>query len=41
MVKNKAIQRAIDSIGLDQWTPVRYPNAVQDPDTGRVVPKLN
>jgi hypothetical protein len=34
MVKNRAIQRAIDSIGADQWTPVRYPNAVQDPDTG-------
>jgi hypothetical protein len=34
MVKNRAIQRAIDSIAPDQWTPVRYPNAVQDPDTG-------
>jgi len=34
MVKNKAIQRAIDSIGANQWTPVRYPNAVHDPDTG-------
>ena len=34
MVKNRAIQRAIDSIAPGQWTPVRYPNAVQDPDTG-------
>ena len=34
MVKNRAVQRAIDSIAEDQWTPVRYPNAVQDPDTG-------
>jgi hypothetical protein len=34
MTKNAAIRRAIDSITEDQWTPVRYPNAVQDPDTG-------
>lgn len=34
MSKNQAISRAIDSITEDQWTPVRYPNAVQDPDTG-------
>jgi hypothetical protein len=34
MAKNAAIRRAIDSIREDQWTPVRYPNAVQDPDTG-------
>ncbi|HEX4099548.1 MAG TPA: IS1380 family transposase, partial [Pseudonocardiaceae bacterium] len=34
MAKNKAIQRAIDSIPDTAWTPVRYPNAVQDPDTG-------
>ena len=34
MTKNRAIQRAIGSIAADQWTPVRYPNAVQDPDTG-------
>ncbi len=33
MAKNRAIQRAIDSIAADQWTPVRYPNAVPDPDT--------
>jgi Transposase DDE domain group 1 len=34
MTKNAAIRAAIDSITEDQWTPVRYPNAVQDPDTG-------
>lgn len=34
MTKNKAIQRAIDSIEESAWTPVRYPNAVQDPETG-------
>jgi hypothetical protein len=34
MTKNKAIQRAIDSIPESAWTPVRYPGAVQDPDTG-------
>lgn len=34
MTKNKAIRRAIDSIPEPAWTPVRYPNAVQDPDTG-------
>jgi hypothetical protein len=34
MTKNRAIQRAIDSIPDHAWTPVRYPGAVQDPDTG-------
>ena len=34
MTNNAAIHRAIDSITEDPWTPVRYPNAVQDPDTG-------
>ena len=34
MTKNAAIRAAIASISEDQWTPVRYPNAVQDPDTG-------
>ena len=34
MTKNPAIQRAIEAIDADQWTPVRYPGAVQDPDTG-------
>ena len=34
MTKNRAIQRAIASIPDTAWTPVRYPGAVQDPDTG-------
>ena len=32
--KNAAVQRAIAAIPEDTWTPVRYPGAVQDPDTG-------
>jgi hypothetical protein len=34
MTKNPAITRAIASIPDTAWTPVRYPGAVQDPDTG-------
>jgi hypothetical protein len=34
LTKNQAVQRAIDAIADNQWTPVRYPGAVQDPDTG-------
>jgi hypothetical protein len=34
LARNTAVQRAIDSIAEDAWTPVRYPGAVQDPDTG-------
>ena len=34
MTKNRAITRAIASIPDTAWTPVRYPGAVQDPDTG-------
>lgn len=34
MTKNRAVQRAIESISDDQWAPVRYPNAVHDPDPG-------
>jgi hypothetical protein len=34
MTKNRAIQRAIGSIPDTAWTPLRYPGAVQDPDTG-------
>ena len=34
MTKNPAITRAIGSIPDTAWTPVRYPGAVQDPDTG-------
>jgi hypothetical protein len=34
LTKNTAVQKAIDAIPDDGWTPVRYPGAVQDPDTG-------
>ncbi len=34
VTKNRAVQRAIASIPDTAWTPVRYPGAVQDPDTG-------
>ena len=34
LTKNTAVQKAIDAIPEDAWTPVRYPGAVQDPDTG-------
>ena len=31
------MQRAIDSIPADAWTPVKYPGAVTDPDTGELI----
>jgi hypothetical protein len=34
MTRNAAIGRAIDAISDDAWTPVNYPGAVRDPDTG-------
>ena len=34
LTKNTAVRRAIDTIGDDAWTPVQYPGAVRDPDTG-------
>lgn len=34
MTRNTAIDRAINSIDESAWTPVRYPGAVRDPDTG-------
>jgi len=34
MARNTAIDRAISSIDEQAWTPVRYPGAVRDPDTG-------
>ena len=34
MIKNRAIQQAIAAIPDTAWTPLRYPGAVQDPDTG-------
>ena len=34
LTKNTKVQAAINAIAEDAWTPVRYPGAVQDPDTG-------
>ncbi len=34
MTKNAAVKKAITSVPDDAWTPVQYPNAVRDPDTG-------
>jgi hypothetical protein len=34
MARNPAIDKAIAAIPADAWTPVRYPGAVRDPDTG-------
>jgi Transposase DDE domain group 1 len=34
MTRNTAIEKAIAAIDEHAWTPVSYPGAVQDPDTG-------
>ncbi len=34
LTRNAAVQRAIDAMCEDAWTPVQYPGAVRDPDTG-------
>ena len=34
LTKNRSVAAAIDSIDEDAWTPVQYPGAVRDPDTG-------
>ncbi len=34
LTKNRAVDRAIASIPDEAWTPVKYPGAVRDPDTG-------
>ncbi|MGH3561620.1 MAG: IS1380 family transposase [Mycobacterium sp.] len=34
LTKNTTVAAAIESIGENAWRPVRYPGAVQDPDTG-------
>ena len=34
LTKNPAVAAAINAIAEDAWTPVRYPGAVRDPDTG-------
>jgi hypothetical protein len=37
LIRNLAVDRAISSIPADAWTPVRYPGAVVDPDTGKLI----
>jgi Transposase DDE domain group 1 len=37
LAKNPAVNRAIATITEDQWTPVHYPGAVLDPDTGQLI----
>jgi hypothetical protein len=37
LAKNPAVVRAIDAIPDHAWTPVRYPGAVLDPDTGELI----
>jgi Transposase DDE domain group 1 len=37
LVKNSTITRAIGSIPDHAWTPVQYPGAVLDPDTGELL----
>ena len=37
LTKNPAVSAAIDTIPDDAWTPVRYPGAVLDPDTGELI----
>jgi Transposase DDE domain group 1 len=34
LTKSATVAAAIDAIGDDAWTPVKYPGAVRDPDTG-------
>jgi Transposase DDE domain group 1 len=37
LTKNPAVARAIADIPEDAWTPVHYPGAVVDPDTGELI----
>ena len=37
LAKNAAVARVIDQIPQDAWTPVTYPGAVLDPDTGELI----
>jgi hypothetical protein len=37
LTKNSAVTRAIGAIPEDAWTPVTYPGAVLDPDTGQLI----
>ena len=35
--RNRRVTKAIDSIDETEWTPVHYPGAVLDPDTGALI----
>ena len=35
--RNRRVTKAIDSIDETEWTPVHYPGAVVDPDTGALI----
>ena len=37
LIKNPSVTRAIGTIPDDAWTPVHYPGAVLDPDTGELI----
>jgi len=37
LAKTRAVNRAIATIADDAWTPVHYPGAVTDPDTGELI----
>jgi hypothetical protein len=37
LIKNTAVNRAIATIGEHEWTPVHYPGAVIDPETGELI----
>jgi len=37
LTKNRAVNAAIASIPADAWSPVHYPGAVLDPDTGELI----
>jgi len=37
LTKNQAVNAAIATIADDDWTPVHYPGAVVDPDTGELI----
>jgi hypothetical protein len=37
LTTSRPVLRAIGTIADDAWTPVRYPGAVLDPDTGELI----
>ncbi|HZO67200.1 MAG TPA: IS1380 family transposase [Kribbellaceae bacterium] len=37
LARHRTVDRAIGSVAEDAWTPVHYPGAVLDPDTGELI----